>query len=476
VDSPGLDAVLASVVGGVPFAHVRPRSSLTATLDLADNIFLGIEPRRRFFALPGIVDRAAMRTRATALLRRVDVYTPVITLAARLDPASRVLVEVARALAHGATVLALMEPTAALTEAGAGRVMTVLRRLANDGVSVVIASQRPSFALEVGDAVSVLAAGSITAVLRSGDRRVDARARLLEAMAARGPAATAAAPDLPQGGVADAAQGADADAAQGADSDAAQGEPARARPAPSGAVVEIVNWSTSDEFDRTTPVVIDASVGAAAGEIVGIAGLEGSGRNELLLSVFGRTAGTEPTGAVLLDGLPVDTSTTMAAIRNGIFAIVTVQPKYRVRIVGGISAPASPQMLPALVNAGLVSRDDDPHPSTPGARALDAVRLRGHDEEWVRIRSLLELFPASEHRVLLLVEPTRDLDPEKRAEAWRLLRVIAAAGKSVIMTSAEPEELLAVSDRVVAMAGGRVVGEVARGASLLELVALVAPL
>jgi ABC-type sugar transport system ATPase subunit len=450
VDSPGLDAVLAGIVGDVPFAHVRRRSGLTATLDLADNVFLGIEPRRRFFALPGIVDRAAMRTRATALLRRVDVYTPVVTLAARLDPASRVLVEVARALAHGAAVLALMEPTAALTEAGAGRVMAVLRRLANDGMTVVIASQRPSWALEVGDTVSVLAEGSITGVLAPGDRRVDARARLLEAMAARAASTTA--------------------------SDAAPDEPARARPAPSGAVVEIVNWSTRDEYDRTTPVVIDVSVGAGAGEIVGIAGLEGSGRNELLLSVFGRTAGTEPTGAVLLDGLPVDTSTTMAAIRNGIFAIVTVQPKYRVRIVGGISAPASPQMLPALVSAGLVTRDDEPHSSTPGARALDAVRLRGHDEEWVRIRSLLELFPASEHRVLLLVEPTRDLDPERRAEVWRLLRAIAEAGKAVIITSAEPQELLSVGDRVVAMAGGRVVGEVARGASLLELVALVTPL
>jgi ribose transport system ATP-binding protein/putative multiple sugar transport system ATP-binding protein len=457
VDSSGLDAVLASVVGDIPFAHVRRRSSLTATLDLADNIFLGIEPRRRFFALPGIVDRIAMRTQATSLLRRVDVYTPFPTLAARLDAASRVLVEVARALAHGATVLALTEPTAALTEGGAGRVMQVLGRLADDGITVVIASQRPSFALEFGDAVSVLSSGTITAVLRPGDRRVDARGRLLEAMAARGPGDPREPGD--PGGAA-----------------AAPEEPEGARPAPSGALVEIVNWSTFDEFDRTTPVVIDASLGAAAGEIVGIAGLEASGRNELLLSVFGRTAGTQPIGAVLLDGLPVDTSTTMAAIRNGIFAIVTVQPKYRVRIVGGISAPASPQMLPALVNAGLVSRDDEPHSASPGARALDAVRLRGRDEEWVRIRSLLELFPASEHRVLLLVEPTRELDPQKRAEVWRLLRAIAEAGKAVIMTSADPHELLAVCDRVVAMAGGRVVGEVARGASSLELVTLVAPL
>jgi ribose transport system ATP-binding protein/putative multiple sugar transport system ATP-binding protein len=245
---------------------------------------------------------------------------------------------------------------------------------------------------------------------------------------------------------------------------------------PSEPLVEIVAWSTLDEFDRTTPVVVDASVSAAAGEIVGIAGLEGSGRNELLLSVFGRTAGTEPTGAVLLDGLPVDTSTTMAAIRNGIFAIVTVQPKYRVRIVGGISAPATPSMLPALVNAGLVSRDDEPHPATPGGRALDAVRMRGRDDEWMRIRSLLELFPASEHRVLLLVEPTRELDADQRAEVWRLLGEISAAGKAVIMTSADLDELQAVGDRVVAMAGGRVRGEVPRGGSRLELIGLIAPL
>jgi ribose transport system ATP-binding protein/putative multiple sugar transport system ATP-binding protein len=448
VDSPGLDAVLARVAGDVPFAFVRRHSSLTATLDLADNVFLGIEPRRRFLGLPGIVDRAAMRGQATALLRRVDVYTPVPTVAGRLDDASRVLVEVARALAHGASAIALAEPTAGLTDAGAGRVVEVLRRLVADGIVVVIASQRPSLALDVGDTISVLSSGSVTTVLQPGDSRVDARGRLLEAMAGGAMAGGATGPAVRDHEVVP----------------------------PSEPLVEIVAWSTLDEFDRTTPVVVDASVSAAAGEIVGIAGLEGSGRNELLLSVFGRTAGTEPTGAVLLDGLPVDTSTTMAAIRNGIFAIVTVQPKYRVRIVGGISAPATPSMLPALVNAGLVSRDDEPHPATPGGRALDAVRMRGRDDEWMRIRSLLELFPASEHRVLLLVEPTRELDADQRAEVWRLLGEISAAGKAVIMTSADLDELQAVGDRVVAMAGGRVRGEVPRGGSRLELIGLIAPL
>jgi ABC-type sugar transport system ATPase subunit len=452
VDSPGLDAVLARVAGAVAFAHVRRQSGLTATLDLADNVFLGIEPRRRLFGLPGIVDRVSMRTRTTALLRRVDVYTPLPTPARELDAASRVLVEVARALAHGAATIALTEPTAGLTEAGAGRVMQVLRRLANDGVAVVIASQRPRLALEIADAVSVLSSGSVTTVLRPGDSRVDARGRLLRAMAGEAPTGEA-----PAGATGPAPRD-------------------RSTESPSGPLVEIVNWSTLDEFDRTTPVVVDASVSAAAGEIVGLAGLEGSGRNELLLSVFGRTAGTAPTGAVLLDGLPVDTSTTIAAIHAGIFAIVTVQPKYRVRIVGGISAPATPSMLPTLVNTGLVSRDDEPPASTPGARALDAVRMRGRDDEWVRIRSLLELFPASAHRVLLLVEPTRELDAEQRAEVWRLLGEITASGKAVIMTSSDLDELQQLCDRTVAMAGGRVVGEVPGGGGRLELLDLIAPL
>ncbi|MBF4633061.1 sugar ABC transporter ATP-binding protein [Agreia pratensis] len=459
VDSPGLDAVLARVVGTVAFAHVRRVSSLTATLDLADNLFLGIEPRRRFLGLPGIVDRASMRTQATALLRKVDVYSPLPMLASQLDDASRVLVEAARALAHGATVLAFTEPTAGLTDAGAERVVRALRRLASEGIAVVVASQRPSFALEIGDTVSVLSAGSVTPVLGPGDSGSDARGRLLEAMAGAGVAGDGAA-DVGGAGAADATGLAGRD---------------RAAESPSGAVFEIVDWSTNDEFDRETPVVIGASLSAAAGEIVGLAGLEGSGRNELLLSVFGRTAGTVPSGAVLIDGLPVETNTTMAAIEHGIFAIVTVQPKYRVRIVGGISAPATPSMLPALVKAGVVTRDDETRP-TPGARALDAVRMRGRDDEWVRIRSLLELFPESQHRVLLLVEPTRELDAERRAEVWRLLRVIADAGKAVIVASADLDELLAISDRVVAMAGGRVVGDVGRGASSLELLSLVAPL
>ena len=460
MDSPGLDAVLARVAGAVPFAHVRRMSSLTATFDLADNVFLGIEPRSRFFGLPGIVDRAAMRTQATALLRKVDVYSPLPTLASQLDDASRVLVEAARALAHGAKVLAFAEPTAGLTEAGADRVVRVLRRLADEGIAVVVASQRPSFALEIGDTVSVLSGGSVAPVLVPGDSGSDARGRLLEAMAGSGVA----------GGAADVAGGA-ADAASAAGSVVRD----RAAESPSGAVFDIVDWSTNDEFDRETPVVMGASLSAAEGEIVGLAGLEGSGRNELLLSVFGRTAGTPPSGAVLIDGLPVDTSTTMAAIEHGIFAIVTVQPKYRVRIVGGISAPATPSMLPALVKAGVVTRDDETR-TTPGTRALDAVRMRGRDDEWVRIRSLLELFPESQHRVLLLVEPTRELDDEKRAEVWRLLRASADAGKAVVVASADLDELLTISDRVVAMAGGRVVGGVERGASALELLTLVAPL
>ncbi|KQP56646.1 sugar ABC transporter ATP-binding protein [Agreia sp. Leaf283] len=432
-------------------------SGLTGTLDLADNVFLGIEPRRRLFGLPGIVDRVSMRTRTTALLRRVDVYTPLPTPAKELDDASRVLVEVARALAHGATTIALTEPTAGLTEAGANRVMQVLRRLANDGVAIVIASQRPLLALEIADAVSVLSSGSVTTVLRPGDSRVDARGRLLRAMAGGVMAGEEPASRAPAGATGPSPRD-------------------RATESPSGTLVEIVNWSTLDEFDRTTPVVVDASVSAAVGEIVGLAGLEGSGRNELLLSVFGRTAGTAPTGVVLLEGLPVDTSTTIAAIRAGIFAIVTVQPKYRVRIVGGISAPATPSMLPTLVNTGLVSRDDEQLASTPGARALDAVRMRGRDDEWVRIRSLLELFPASEHRVLLLVEPTRELDAEQRAEVWRLLGQITAAGKAVIMTSSDLDELQEQCDRTVAMASGRVVGEVPRGGGRLELLELIAPL
>ena len=446
---------------------MRRLSGLTGTLDLADNVFLGIEPRRRLFGLPGIVDRVSMRARTTALLRRVDVYTPLPTPAKELDDASRVLVEVARALAHGATTIALTEPTAALTEAGANRVTQVLRRLANDGVAVVIASQRPRLALEIADAVSVLSSGSVTTVLRPGDSRVDARGRLLRAMAGGAMAGGPMAGGAPVGE--EPASEAPVDATGPAPRD-------RATESPSGPLVEVVNWSTLDEFDRTTPVVVDASVSAAAGEIVGLAGLEGSGRNELLLSVFGRTAGTAPTGVVLLDGLPVDTSTTIAAIRAGIFAIVTVQPKYRVRIVGGISAPATPSMLPTLVNTGLVSRDDERQSSTPGARALDAVRMRGRDDEWVRIRSLLELFPASEHRVLLLVEPTRELDAEQRAEVWRLLGQTTAAGKAVIMTSSDLDELQQLCDRTVAMAGGRVVGEVPRGGGRLELLELIAPL
>ncbi|CAD5991317.1 hypothetical protein [Agreia sp. COWG] len=461
MDSPGLDRVLTRLAEAVPFGHVRRTSSLTATLDLADNLFLGIEPRRRVWGLPGIVDRRALRAEATTLLRRVDVDAPVPTLAADLDPASRLLVEVARALAHGATVLAVHEPAAGLTDAAADRVARVLRGLADDGLVVVVASQRPTFAFEFGDAVSALVGDSIVPCTRPGETTPDARELLLRTMAGAGSVSGAAGPGAP--------------AAHRPDATAANPSPAVSDAAASGPAFEVVNWSTNDEFERARPTVVNASLTVAAGEVVGLAGLDGSGRNELLLSVFGRTAGTEPGGAVLLDGLPVDTSTPQAAIGNGIFMITTVQPKYRVKIVGGISAPASNTMLPALIRAGVVSRDDEGGVATPAGRALDAARLRGRDDEWTRIRSLLELFPESAHRVLLLVEPTRELTQERREEVWRLVAGIRQVGKSVVVSSASIDELLAIGDRIVAMADGRVVAELpATAATPLEVLRRVA--
>ncbi|MBF4572845.1 sugar ABC transporter ATP-binding protein [Herbiconiux sp. VKM Ac-1786] len=432
------------------YAWIDRRRGLVPALDVAENIFMGHERRRTRGLFRGGIDWKRTRDDAAALLAGVGSTLRPVDRAGDAGEFDRLLIEIARAEARGAAVITLDEPTARLAPAETARLLEVLAGLALRGAAVLVVTQRPAEALGYADELVVLRGGAIVGVhpraawAGSAADRGAVRDRVLAELVGPTDARPAAAPTPPS---------------------------------PGGTVLRIAGWSTSDPVEPERALVSDAALEVRAGEIVGLAGLRDSGAESLLLSVYGRSEGTATTGTVELDGRPVDTSTVEKAIAAGLFLATTSSSRYRVRFVGGIAMPVSASKLPALVSLGLVDRDSDTAPREGlGATVLGAARALGKGgDEAGHIRGLVAAFPASDRRVLLLGEPFRGSTDAQRAELVTHLEAARAAGKAVVIASADLPALLALCDRVVTMAAGRVTGEVRPGADPAAVGALLAP-
>ncbi|GLK15753.1 sugar ABC transporter ATP-binding protein [Herbiconiux flava] len=462
-DESGADAlarqVAERITSGVSpvYAWIDRRRGLVPALDVAENIFMGHERRRARGLFRGGIDWKRTRDDAASLLAGLGSTLRPVDRAGDAGEFDRLVIEIARAEARGASVVALDEPSARLSPAETIRLLEVLSGLALRGAAVLVVTQRPAEALGYADELVVLRGGAI----------VGAHPRSSWSGAAEGGAAGAEARDAVRDRVLAELVG---------PTDARPAAPATP-PSPGSPLLRVTGWSTFDPVEPERALVSDAALEVRAGEIVGIAGLRDSGAESLLLSVYGRSEGTGTTGAVELDGRPVDTSTVEKAIAAGLFLATTSAPRYRVRFVGGIAMPVSASKLPALVSLGLVDRDSDTAPREGlGATMLGAARALGKGgDEAGHIRGLVAAFPASDRRVLLLGEPFRGSTEAQRAEILSHLEAARAAGKAVAIASADLPALLALCDRVVTMAAGRVTGEVRAGADPAALGALLAP-
>ncbi|MCS5736275.1 ATP-binding cassette domain-containing protein [Herbiconiux daphne] len=450
----GGDAGLVGAGPGNPstYALIDRRRGLAPTLDVAENIYLGMERKSRLGPFSLGIDWKRTRADAAADLLAVGSQVSVTEVARALSEIDRLLVELARAVARNAELVLLDEPTADLTDAESERLFAVLRDFADRGVAVLVLTQKPRQAMGYADEIVVVRDGEVAGRHESASWNGSAAAaasvhdRVLDELVDRPPRRI---------------------------------YPVRASvPDPSRELLRIAGWTARDPIDRTSLLVDDASLVVAAGEVVGIAGLQRSNAEAFLLSVYGRSAGTDAAGTVLIEGSPVDTSTVEKAIASGLFYAGTDTPRYRVRFVGGVAMPVSASRLSTLAAAGLVDRNSDLRPSEGwGSKVLGAVRSVSREgDAGARIRGLVKEFAASERLVLMLGEPTAGATDAERTEFYAGLEGITAAGKGVVIVSTDLDELLGVCDRVVTMAQGRVTGTVPRGTPPAAVAALIAPL
>jgi len=410
---------------------------------VAENLFLGREPRRA-----GLLDRRRMIAGARAVLARYGLG---------LDPAARLrslslgvqqMVSIARGASLGARVVIMDEPTSALSAAEVETLFGVVERLRAEGVATLFVSHRLSECYRLCDRLTVLRDGR---VVRTGSTAELPRAELVAAML--GPKA-------------------------GQERAAAQRTEADRRPAPGASEAPVLSVRGLWWRSRVRGVALDLR----PREIVGLAGLLGSGRTETLKGVFG--AERPDRGEVEVAGRPVRKASPADSIRRGLGFLSEDRRAEGIFPRLSVRENMTASVLPRLSRFGVVSRrrEDELVRRFIAQLGIKAVGpgqaisdLSGGNQQKVLLARCLAARP----RALMLDDPTRGIDVGAKAEVHRAIQALADEGLGVLVTSSEMEELLALSDRLVVLSEGAVAGEVegrsANTEGVLDLLAAHAP-
>ncbi|GAA2419182.1 sugar ABC transporter ATP-binding protein [Actinomadura vinacea] len=427
------------LLGGEPFSPAGPTAAMRAGiatiyqeldlvdgLSVADNIFLGHERARL-----GFTRRADAEREARELLARLGHgEIPPRRETGRLPAAGRQVVSMARALSHEARLIVMDEPSAALAHDEVTNLFRIIRELTDAGVAVVYISHRLEEIREIGDRVTVLKDGRTVA--NGLPARSTPTSRIVSLMTGRDveyafPERSAAAPEE--------------------DDD---------RPE----VLRVEGLTLAGWFE-------DVSFSVRAGEIVGLAGLVGSGRSEILETVYGTRRPTS--GRVLLDGAPVRPGDTGAAVRRGMGMAPEERKSQALLLHESVAGNITLAGLGRYSRLGWLDRDRETDDVRGQIEALDirpadprrpvATLSGGNQQKVVLARWLVGAAGGDARRLKLLVldEPTRGVDVGARAELYAVIRELADRGVAVLLVSSEVPEVLGLADRVLVVREGRVI-------------------
>lgn len=400
---------------GLGVAVVHQELNLVPHLSVESNILLGREPWR--VPVLKFSDRQALRARAMQMLELVGLDIDPGALVMNLSIAAQQRVEIARALSLNARMLIMDEPTSSLSTSDADALLEIVAGLREQGMSVIYISHKLDEVLRVSDRIAVFRDGLKVAEMRSSEATQD---QLVTAMVGR--ELSTLFPDRPEG---------------------------------SGEVVLRVEGLLAHGI--TAPV----SFQVRSGEVLGIAGLVGAGRTELLRAIFG--AAKRRAGRVSVLGRPVGNSPA-EAMRAGIGFVPEDRKSEGLHLPLSLRDNITLAVLRNLAR-GMFRRAGqecaladkfigqlDVHAAS---REQPVISLSGGNQQKV----LLAKWLAIEPRVLLLDEPTRGIDVGAKQEVYRLIARIAASGVAVVVVSSEMEEIIGLSHRALVMREGRPAGE-----------------
>jgi ribose transport system ATP-binding protein len=428
------------LVEGSPVSITSPRQSeslgiaviyqefnLIPYLSVAENIMLGREPIRGL-----AIDWSALRRQAAEALTRLGVDIPLTAEVQRLSVAQQQMVEIAKALSTNARVILMDEPSAALTETEVDKLFEVIRTLQRAGVAIVYISHRLEEIFRIADRITVFRDGRLVGTAPAKDLSSD---DLIKMMVGR--SLSAHFPSLPP-------------------------DPPRDRP-----LLSVRSLTMTGRIQ-------DISLDVYPGEIVGLAGLIGSGRTSLLRAICG--ADRFERGSVALDGAVLKLRNPSDAIESGL-ALVTEDRKNQGLILGmSVRENVTLPHVEEFVHDGRISRAEE---TQKVARLAEELRIRtptleqlvknlsgGNQQKVVLAKWLLK-----RAKCICFDEPTRGIDVGAKAEIYELMVQLAKEGTAILMASSELPEVLGMSMRIAVMYQGRLVHIFDRAEATQEAIA-----
>ena len=393
-------------------AMVYQDTRLVPDLDVAQNIWLGREPG------VVLVDRAMMERKAAELLARVSADLSLSRPVRDLAVAERQIVEIARALASNPSVLILDEPTSALDTAEIDRLFEIVRGLKASGTAVIFISHRLPEVFAIADRITVLKDGEVVGTVDSGAVDGDTLVSMMV----------------------------------GRQMEMAYPPRASRRGAER---LEVRDLSSPDRFQQVNFTV-------AAGEIVGLGGIQGNGQSDVVRSIFGLLPHQ---GEVLLDGAPASLGSPARSIAAGVIYVPGDRHREGLFLPHSIRENISLPHLKHWAGFGVISGRREAKAATD-AIARFAIKtpspetgvstLSGGNQQKV----VLGRWTEGEPRIFIFEDPTRGVDVATKLDIYRRIRALAEAGAAVILVASDLMELIGLSDRILIFSRGHIVDEV----------------
>lgn len=415
---------------GVAMVHQELNQALTRTVK--DNLWLGRYPKVGGF----IVSERIMDKRTQEIFQELEVTVDPNAIMSKLPVSQRQMVEIAKAVSYNSKVIVFDEPTSSLTETEVEHLFRIINMLRDRGCGIIYISHKMEEILRISDDVTIMRDGQWVATRPAKELTMDEIIRLMvgRELTNRFP------PKTNQ---------------------------------PGEVILDVRNMA--GRYTRLK----DATFQLRKGEILGIAGLDGSGRTEVLENLFG--AMTREGGSITLHGKEIQNRSPKEAIKNG-FALLTEERRatgiFGIRDIkeNTVISNLKGYLLGGVVLSDKKMREDTDwsiqamHIKTPSQRTQIRSLSGGNQQKVIIGRWLL-----TKPEILLLDEPTRGIDVGAKYEIYQLIIDLANEGKGVIMVSSEMPELLGVCDRIIVMSGGQVAGEVdAASTSQEEILTLAA--
>jgi len=394
---------------GVAMVHQELNQVLYRSV--MENMWLG-----RFPLKAGLVDHKKMYNDTKAVLDDLEIKVDPKTIIGTMAVSQRQMLEIAKAVSYNAKILVLDEPTSSLTSEEVEHLFRIMRRLCDQGVGIIYISHKMDEIKRISDEVTIMRDGQWISTDKTENLSTD---DIIKRMVNR--------------------------------------EMTNRFPAKDNVPGDVL-MEVSHLTGKYMPTCQDVSFELRAGEVLGVAGLVGSRRTELLSTIFGIMA--RESGEIKLNGKPISNKTPRQSIKNG-FAMLTEE-----RRATGIFPYASILFNTVISNLGSYKKmtaDTDwsissMHIKTPSQKTLIKNLSGGNQQKVILGRWLL-----TKPDVLLLDEPTRGIDVGAKYEIYELILQLAKQGKAVMMVSSEMPELIGICDRILVMSNGHMAGILERG-------------